>query len=79
MKTTQEIMRKMRFNALHEMATHIGTITKRKYNELEKEVERFKKNAEIDKKLNVINEEQYKADIKVYELYKMSLSTANII
>lgn len=79
MKTTQEIIRKMRFNALHGMATHIGIITERKYNEIEKAVKDFKRDAEIDKKLGVINEEQYNADIEIYNLYKKSLNTASVI
>ena len=78
MKNTQEIMRRMRFNALHGMATHIGLITERKFKEIEKAAEDFKRDAELDKYLGVINEEGYAADIKIYDLYKMSLATAEI-
>lgn len=79
MKTTQEIMRTMRFNARQGLALHIGIITDRKFKMLSKAVEDFKRDTEIDKKLGVINEEEYNADVKAYELMKKSLATADII
>ena len=79
MKATQEIMKKMRLNARQGFATHIGIITDRKFKMLSKAVEDFKRDAEIDKKLGVINEEEYNADIKMYDLFKKSLTTADII
>lgn len=74
--TVKEIYTNMRIEATKGFAYYVGFISKRKYTELCKKVEFFKKVADEDFDLGVLNFAEYQKDLAKYELLKKSLETA---
>lgn len=74
--TAKEIFRRMKVEAYKGFAYYVGFVSRRKYNAIVDNVEKFKNDAIVDRDLDVITEAEYQKEIEAYDIMLKALETA---